>query len=340
MTKARYHRGLTSYMNLTGVAGRYYNGSFTDNYFGHPAVPSHLTFLTGNQMSAYGATGWARFKPGKPLVDAGQFLGELRQLPSLPLELGKHIKTALTGKSRTKGFLNAGNEYLNIEFGWKPFVKDIIGMLNFNSKIDAALDQLSRDNGKPIRRRGTVTSSESSSSSTTAGFLYPTLTSDFYATYPPGSRTVITQSSTKVTFAGAFRYWIPDINSTEAQKRLVRKMLGLRLTPGLLWELTPWSWLIDWYSSIGDVLDNVSGNAAENLTAPYAYVMANRKSTVEVTESANFLQGGISSVTSTLTRETKQRQAASPFGFGLTSLDMNVKQKLILGALGISRTGF
>lgn len=340
LTKARYHRGITPSVALTGIIGRTYNGSFTDNYFGHPAVPSHLSFLTGNQMAAYGAKGWNRFKPGRPLVDVGQFIGELRQLPSLPLSIGKHLRTALTGKARTKSYMNMGSEYLNIQFGWVPFVSDIIGMLKFQEQVGARLSQLRRDNGKPVRRRGTVSTEESQTSSTTSGYLYPTLTSDFYSTFPPGTRTVITRTSTKVTFAGAFRYWIPDIDSPESQERLVRRLLGLRLTPGLLWELTPWSWLIDWFSSIGDVLDNVSGNAATNLTAPYAYVMATRTNETSVTESAKFKQVGTLTVTSHLKRQTKQRQAASPFGFGLTSTDLSVKQKLILGALGISRSGF
>lgn len=340
LTVARYHRGITPPVALTGIVGRKYNGSFTDNYFGHPTVPSHLTFLTGNQMNAYGAIGWKRHKPGRPLVDVGQFIGELRQLPSLPLQIGKHLQTALTGRKRSKEFLNLGSEYLNVEFGWKPFIQDVLAMLEFNQKVRKRLSQLKRDNGKPVRRRGNVSSSKSTSSSTTSGFLYPTLTSDFYTTYPPGSRTVITSTSTRVTFAAAFRYWIPDIDDAETEDRLVRKLLGIRLTPSLLWELTPWSWLIDWFSSIGDILDNVSGNAADNLTAPYAYVMAHRINETSVTESANFKQAGILSVTSSLKRQTKQRQAASPFGFGLTSLDLSVKQKLILGALGISRSGF
>lgn len=345
LAKARYTRGLTGSVSLKGIVGRTYDGSFTDSYFGHPGIPSHLSYLTAGQLDAYGAKGWNRAKPGigtkaNPVPNLGQFLGELRQIPTLPLKLGKHLQTLLTGRKRSKEFLNLGSEYLNVQFGWIPFLSDLWDALSYQQNTQAILAQLKRDNGRPVRRRVTVASTDSTTSVNSSGFLYPQLTSDFYATFPPGSRTVISTTQTKVWFAAAFRYWIPDIDSEAKQNELVRKMLGLRLTPSLVWELTPWSWLIDWFSSIGDVLDNVSGGAAENLTAPYAYVMASQVSKVSVHENANFKVVGSLSVDSELSRETKQRKAASPFGFGLTSLDLSVKQKLILGALGISRSGF
>lgn len=336
LTKARYNRGITAPVYMTGAAGRTWSGSFTDSYFGHPAIPAVPVALTDNQMAAYGAIGWNRHKPGRPLVDVGQFIGELRQLPSLPLKIGAHLRTALTGKSRSKDYMNLGSEYLNVEFGWKPFIKDVIDMLSFNSKIDARLAQLKRDNGKQVRRKGSVSGSESTSITQGTGYLYPSLTNDFHPTSLTGDMTVTTTISTKVSFAAGFRYWIPNIDSPAKQRELVRQMLGLRLTPGLLWELTPWSWLIDWFSSIGPVLDNMSGNAAENLAANYAYVMAHRINNVSVQESNDFTVGTLS-VSSFYEREAKQRMAASPFGFGLTSTDISVKQKLILGALGISR---
>lgn len=337
---------------LGGSLKNTYSGNFIAGTLGsNPSLPGHLSGLTAGQLTAYGSEGWAKFKPGKPVVDVGQFLGELRQLPRLPLHsgrllnnslhrlIGKHSKTAKTGKARSASFRDLGSEYLNIEFGWKPFVRDIIGMLDFNSQVSTLLAQLRRDNGNTVRRRGTVDLIRSESVSQATGtFLYPVLPSQFYRTSTnSGDRLSITRTSTRVTFSGQFRYWIPDLDTPEGERRAIRRLLGLRLTPGLVWELTPWSWLIDWFANIGAVLDNLSANAAENLAANYAYVMAQTVESVTHHEQARFRAGLSANASVTRERTTKQRQAASPFGFGLTSASLSDKQKLILGALGISR---
>jgi hypothetical protein len=114
-------------------------------------------------------------------------------------------------------------------------------------------------------------------------------------------------------------------------------LFGLKPSPSVLWEIIPWSWLIDWCSNVGDVIDNLSARALDNLAAKYAYVMGTKKQEVTLISVADFYNGPQTETWSgTFTR--KLRQEASPFGFDLSSDMFSARQWSILAALGISRS--
>jgi hypothetical protein len=106
-----------------------------------------------------------------------------------------------------------------------------------------------------------------------------------------------------------------------------------------VWELTPWSWLADWFTNVGDVVANMSTGYAENLAAQYAYVMGTTQISTCWDTSLNTKQGVIHN-SSGYTETYKHRVGASPFGFGLTSNDFSARQWSILAALGLSRLKF
>jgi hypothetical protein len=148
---------------------------------------------------------------------------------------------------------------------------------------------------------------------------------------------VITTTYTDEWFEASFRYWIPDIGSPNWTKRATAALFGISPTPSLLWEVLPWSWLSDWFGNVGDVLANLSQNAAENLVAKYAYYMASSETRIYVSDTT-YLTGNLQVSASAISiARSKYRTAASPFGFGLTSASLTAKQASILGALGISR---
>ena len=126
-------------------------------------------------------------------------------------------------------------------------------------------------------------------------------------------------------------------------------LFGLNPTPSLLWEVLPWSWLIDWFSNVGDVVSNMSSNAVDNLVAHYAYVM--RTQTVQTTYTAYYkcdtgttgaykCSGGEGTCTATKLTVTKSRAKATPYGFGVSFGGLSAYQVSILGALGMSRSRF
>lgn len=293
--------------------------------------------------SVYGAKGWRKFRPGKAGANVGQFLVELRDIPLIPL------RKLIQARSSLERFRSMGGEYLNIQFGWFPFLQDLRDILNTSRDLDRLLKQLRRDNGKRVRRKGSVSTSPKDSTITSltvsGSSLTPALPTGYYAPGGPVARGAyanrIVSTEEQAWFSAAFRYWIPDIDSPDWESRAMRALYGVNPTPSLLWEVLPWSWLIDWAANVGDVLANMSSNAADNLVADYAFVMLHKKTSTKVEAYDVLLNGGSSpsgySASAEEVQETKTRVAASPYGFGLVPGDLSGRQQLILGALGISR---
>lgn len=308
-----------------------------------PALPPPIPYTT---MVAKGSEGWSKFAPGQSEADIGTFVGELKDLPGM-LKHGKSWLKPMQKLSALKNFSSAaksaGNEYLAVEFGWKPFVSDLASMADVVGRTIKALKQLRKDNGKTVRRRGNIDVVESTNTVIRSGNgeIWPADYNSYFLLSPLGNtqqRVEVTTSYTRYWFSGAFKYWIPDINAPEAQIRLWTKMLGLNPSPKLVWELTPWSWLADYFTSIGSIMDNVSGNAAENLVATYCFIMGNVKEEKQITVTAPTKPGFPSVKTKArVLTEVKRREAASPYGFGVDLSGLSPKQIAILGALGLSR---
>jgi hypothetical protein len=297
-----------------------------------------------DNLDAMGADGWNRAKPGKPIVDLGQFLGELRNAPSVPgLQAFRYFKGVAEGgrKSARRLSRSEAKEYLNAEFGWAPIVRDLQGLYKYQQTLAQTLAQLKRDNGKGIRRSAELRSVNENEAtiSQVNNLMYPYV-HPFYHENGSSFRTVTHRTTRRDWFEGKFRYYIPDIDSRDWPFRAKRALLGLNPSPSLLWELLPWTWLIDWFVNIGDVLSNMSDQAAENLVADYGYVMSNVRYDYTVHEKSTVLTSTGNQVlhaNSVFYKELKRRSYASPFGFGLTPDSLSGKQMAILGAVGLSR---
>jgi hypothetical protein len=104
-----------------------------------------------------------------------------------------------------------------------------------------------------------------------------------------------------------------------------------------LWNLTPWSWVADYFANIGDVMTNVSYFSQDNLLLRYGYIMREEKVTDEWTWTGLIPGYGSISTSIGAGSVTKQRLKATPYGFGLSTGGLNTSQWAILVALGIAR---
>lgn len=329
---------LSKAYNLTALFGGYkYKGKFCGLY-GNVAEISSL-FNTYNTDTAYnyGATAWNRFRPTKPKLGVAQFIGELRDFKSL-------------FKVRLRSFQDLGGAYLNYQFGWKPFLGDLYKFITSQSKIEKTIQFIRKNNNKWITRGGTMDNEITCVTTQYPGLtvVYPGLNTAFHSSsqdQPPTSYTIT--ESNRVWFKARMKYYIRDLTVDKADNvwnsRLLRQIYGANITPDLLWELTPWSWLADWFGNIGDILANLSNQYYDDLTAKYAYVMRARSKSWEISQpfvcSTHEYGRDATLFTAKSYQElvSKERAAASPFGFGISWENFSNYQLSILAALGLTR---
>jgi len=303
---------------------------------------------SSNSLDELGATAIARCSPSNPSADVTQFLVETLK-DGIPELTGVMLKTwrGLTHRQLRK---EVGHQYLNYQFGWLPFVRDLRAIANSLIHAQEVIDQYARGSGTMIRRDYVFPPLKSEKIITdrtavspwinpSAGALYDSLTSGH------GSVVRTERSETKRWFKGAFTYYLPPNdsglrNDIAQHVILAKKLLGLSLTPDNIWAVAPWSWLLDWFSNTSDVLQNWTNWAIDNQVLLYGYMMEHsvHSYTYTFTGPTGFKSAGTYPTDVTLVAETKVRRQATPFGFGVNWDSFTTQQKAIVAALGLSRT--
>lgn len=291
-----------------------------------------------SNFDALGATAISRCAPTNSHADLAVALTELSRegLPKSSLLVGKARGTSLSKK--------AADEWLGLNFGVLPFVSDVTDTVKAVRNSGEILRQYARDSGRLIHRTYRFPDQVSTSVYNTTGvWPRPSTHPDFRIA--PFTRAVETVTTVKTWFTGDFTYHRNDgSRATDAIQRAAQDanhLLGLRLTPDVVWELVPFSWLVDWKTNVGDVLHNMSMFLTDGLVLVRGYVMQ----TTEVRFTHTMMGGSVRGIPSSRIlahpasgcRTTKVRRAANPFGFGLTPGSLSNRQWSILAALGISK---
>jgi hypothetical protein len=341
--KGRYiERGTEA--NPSDYADFEYHGRFL------PVQPAFERFFPAARDSSRSTIEMAGTKaialcaPTNSLVNLSVFLAELvREGIKLPFEAQWK---GVAARAR-----DAGDQYLNIEFGWKPLISDVKRVAQQIAWAENIVHQFERDAGKLVRRRFDfpIVRETSFSSNETIAAPYPGIvdTRQLRVATPTGSMDVSTSFSQHRWFSGAFTYHLPtDWNSRkvmrEARSR-IRAVLRSDIDPETLWNLTPWSWAVDWFSSAGDVIHNLNAWSKYGLVLRYGYVMEHTLNETTYTRRmpTPLLVGQYpsdSTCSASFCTETKKRYRANPFGFGVSWEGLNPTQISILGALGITKS--
>jgi len=294
-----------------------------------------------SDVYSYGAGAYNKFAPGKPNVDMGQFLYEIRDTVPMLMTSAKFFSDAWKGLGGLRdqfGPKSVADHWLNTQFGWLPFLGDLQRFLKTYDNVNKNLAQIRRDNGRWIRRRGSVAKireSKKVSESKYSSCMKPTLSSYAYNASYSGHYEVYRDFTKDVWFSGAFRYWIPDTGSKMWEAKTIAHMFGVMPTPRLVWEIMPWSWLVDWQLNVGDIIANNSPGWADNRVSKYAYVMGKTHVELRVEDLLDLYKAPYrTSWRASL--DWKRREEASPFGFGLSPNQLTGKQWSILAALAIA----
>nr|UJQ85149.1 MAG: hypothetical protein 1 [Leviviridae sp.] len=185
----------------------------------------------------------ANINPNKPEVDIPVFIAELRDLPRM---LAQAVRL-LRGRA-TKADL-AGS-YVAYSFGWAPLISDIGKMLKLQALIAKRVQYLkkaaSKKGNRVKRQLGTNTIDR-------PGYSYQLS----WLNSPPSikGRATVTEVQ-KVWFTAQLQLigQLPA-NNAAYQAAASAAVIGSRFSVSTLWEAMPWSWLMDYFVNIGDILE-------------------------------------------------------------------------------------
>jgi hypothetical protein len=304
-----------------------------------------------DSMNAKGATAVSLSAPTNPASDLGVTLAESFR-EGVPSLIG--IKSWRNRASAAKA---AGSEYLNYQFGWAPLVDEIGKVVHTARYHRDLLTQYHAGEGRDTHRTFRFPLQSTHAYQNPSG-RWPLAiginNTSINSEVPAPSRRISMVTESKVWFEGSFTYGLPS--SSDSWKRAIGfgsdadALYGLALDPEILWELTPWSWAVDWFTNTGDVISNVRNFGLAGLVMRYGYVMMEtiERVTVECDGPSLIVRKNPGGSPKEYDRVqfgpcfrgyeviTKRRVAANPFGFGLTVEGLSPTQLAIAAALGLT----
>lgn len=351
--------GKTSYY---GPVGLFYPGCGLNTSFDGSVSNGRPTIVPTAQFPdidlANGVLMINKTIPTLPVAGAAAFLGELHEgLPKL-------IGHSLLFRERAHAFRGIGGEYLNVQFGWKPFVSDIKKFAKAFKNANKILQQYRRDSGKTVHRHWQLPPTVDIKVYPEYQFGYGGNPVNFVLRLPcdntvhgnwsstelqnlmvygtSGSAHASSRLEQKYKFSGAYSYLLSEDDSffgrMERYAQEADKLLGVKFTPDVLWQLTPWSWLADWEGNIGVNISNATALGKDNLALRWGYLMRETHYNHYISTSKFTSYSGFSGPLHMTWRVTrKERVRSTPFGFGLSTGGFTDRQWSILGALGMTK---
>jgi len=182
----------------------------------------------------------SKTNPSSSHVNIPAALGELKDLPSLVKDWGRGL------------IRDAAKGYLSWRWAVKPMISDIRKLCKFSDAANQRLSELRKlRDGKTIKKRCHLRSGEVSTGPVRE--LIHSGSTTLYAFRRVASRHKTWGSAEWKILPGSD---LPKLSDSDLSRFNKRVALGIT-THGLLeaaWELVPWSWLIDWYSNVGTML--------------------------------------------------------------------------------------
>lgn len=331
-------------------------GSVEDEYrYTGPLLPCSpdvmkfpvVTPSSNQQLDVWGAKAIAQVSPSNSAVDLTVTIGELVK-EGIPKLIGSSVGAlrGMTNRERRKAI---GGEYLNVVFGWKPLVDELLDFANTIHNSENLIRQFERDSGRLVRRTFGFPPEITTKIVPVGGLSSPWTHAGFSAfnDFPNLNSGQVYRTEVSTTwrwFSGAFTYYVPPEdslrNSMARDVIFARRLLGISLTPDAIWNLTPWTWMFDWFFNAGDVISSWGDWAINNQVLAYGYMMETKKvsHTYTFTGRTGLRPPSTRPFDVTLTTETKVRRKATPYGFGLDWNGFSPSQLAILAALGLTKS--
>jgi hypothetical protein len=263
-------------------------------------------------------------RPSYDELNLAATLGEMREgLPSFRHRYGSFLS-------------NLGGNYLTTEMAIKPALNDARAIARTARDYDTLLERMKTEAGKIRHRRYDFPDTHSEEVESVQTGVYPGGPGAVLLT-GRGTLTITLTKRTRTWFEGSFMYYMDRSNPYTANAANFQRLFGLHLDVETAWELTRFSWLVDYFTSIGDILSNVSANGRGDAVMVRGYLMRTtsyeREYKWEKTSGNSLMP---TSATEVFGAIRKERVQAHPFGFGL-STDLTDRQLSIIAALGLTK---
>lgn len=202
--------------------------------------------------------------PSKRVYTFARNLVELRDIPRSVASLRttiadfRQLYVSLTSSPKLRRIIfdvketskDIPGEYLSFHFGWKQTWKDIIDLLGAPEKYTKQVNFLMSRSGKPTTFR--VKRTFVSGDTDVPGFGYDVLYGEDLQSGNTSSRIERTSELRLVVNATID---FPRVSGPLFQLENFLKQTGVIPRPTDLYNLIPWTWLVDWFSGLGNYIE-------------------------------------------------------------------------------------
>lgn len=193
-----------------------------------------------------------------------QTIGDLRSLdsslkiPSRLISKVRNLKTVLD---------DIPKEYLSYHFGWKQTMKDVNDLLRSPTKISKQINFLLTRDGKPTTYRAKRVIP--SVSTGVSGFTYDSFPIEFDV---QSSSRIERTTEVRCSLNTTFRF--PNVDVPNFVDGLFADKLGIYPRFIDIYNLVPWTWLIDWFSGLGNYLEIIEDTNKDKSLINWGFLTA------------------------------------------------------------------
>lgn len=338
--------------DLTNISNRSYA---IQGPFAVLSLPQQVSLRTLEEnrsdelISEYRDVLLSRTLPLAPSFNLFRSLAELRDLNRLAdlSEIPRKLK------ERIFTLKDLAGSHLAVEFGIKPLISDVQRMLELPDTIAKRVNYLLERNGKPTTFRRKIFLEEDISGFTPTWSTTGTSDKMWTTVRTTNSR----KRSIELRCSANYNVEFPKLEVPKLRKNIARKLWGIEPTFSDLYELTPWSWLIDWFTGLGNYLQAIEDINQNSSLVNDAWISYVSKCSVScaVTQELTYYYTDRHAISKKGARYSLQLIAPSQTDFvysfhkrvnvadiGVSTVNglrnLNDSQSLILGALFTQRT--
>lgn len=321
-------------------------------------------------LGSLGPEGWSKLRPKVEKAGLAQAVIELREAPKMLRDTAKSALKKWNALLASPKYFKYRNQrrrlgeledlrkapkdlaadFLNYQFGWRPFVRDVIAVCDVVLNLEKHIENTVRRNNSWQKRHWSEDVVSASALVHSEGGLAnsrisPIVGSDWWQPWT-SNYNVYRENVSEVWYEGVFKFYRPEFDSgLESGYPALRKarqtlsLLGGNITPKVLFDVMPYTWLAGWFSNIGDNLQMLQDQISGSVAAKYMYVMRYTHDQYRYVASTQTWEGNYVTLEAHRRLELKARiQSAGALSFSLRDPVLTGTQLAILGSLGLTRS--